>query len=378
MTLESRRMNSMVRFRHWVILLSASGALRIGLLGLGVLVSASLLAGVASMATYSLGEQPVGETPVFVTYLPLVQHGNQPAPPPVAEWDPRLDQRGAFLIPAEVTEGEGYWRLARAVWYDAVESQGRHHIFVDVLDSAGERQVGAPVLITWRDDAATIMTQAKPGEPYAADFAMFALAPAYLARPNDGAPADAVGGMGLGEIDDPNRAHHTSYGLVWQWREASATPTPSTTPTLVASETPTAVGTETATPTAPATPTATPTPTATAALPFPHAEVAGCIPDDAATRFSGAVFVGGEPADGHRVVFRFGEGYGDWATPPVVTGPNPPGFYTHIIRAGVAVAGRWSAWLVNEAGAPISVAAIFDTDGVGGGCNVVTVNFYDE
>ena len=148
-------------------------------------------------------------------YTPLSL--NQYVPPPALDWDPRLNLRGAAYIPAQVQPGQGYWRLVKAVWFDKEESGGRHHIYVDVLSEAGERQVGAPVQVSWNDGATTIITEAKPGEAYAANFAMYALAPAYAAQPHDGATADAVTGMGLGDIEDPYHAVHTSYGLTWRW-----------------------------------------------------------------------------------------------------------------------------------------------------------------
>lgn len=345
---------------------------------------------------------PAGETPVFISFLPLIQIEPAPTGAPVAAceryWDPRLDQRGATFLPATVTPGEGYWCLVRAVWYNSEESQGRRNIFVDLLDGDGARQVGLPVLVSWPDGDHTIVTQAKPGEEYAADFPMQSLAPAYRAQPNTGDPADAIDGMGLGEIDAPNHAHHTSYGLVWQWTIAPATATPTATVTLTLTASPTMTGTPvetatpsttiTATPVESVTPTPTvtitvtqeitPTPTPTATLFFARAEVAGCEAGNTGTRFSGVVTVAGQPADGYRVVFRFGEGYGDWATNPVLSGPNPPGFYTHIISAGFASAGPWSTWLVDEAGSPISPFATFATDGPGGACNWATIDFYDE
>ena len=125
---------------------------------------------------------------------------------------------GAGFVLVDPTPEQGYWRLVSAHWLDPVESQGRHHIFVEILDKEGNRQTGVPIAITWNDGAFTIVSEAKPGEPWAANFPMFALAPAYAAQPQ-GAPADMVTGMGLGSLEDPNRGHHTSYGLTWQWVE---------------------------------------------------------------------------------------------------------------------------------------------------------------
>jgi hypothetical protein len=137
-------------------------------------------------------------------------------------WDARLTKRGAVLIPAQVQPGQGYWRLVQAQWFDVNDAPfaGQHHIFVDALDQAGQRQVGVPIRFASpdaRDIYGYLGTEAKPGEPYAGNFAMFTVAPAYRVEPFDGAPADAVTGLGLGNIEFPAQAMLTSYGFTWQW-----------------------------------------------------------------------------------------------------------------------------------------------------------------
>ncbi|MCX6045916.1 MAG: hypothetical protein NT075_12445 [Chloroflexi bacterium] len=249
----------------------------IGALGLALL----LLVGKEQTFSVKGGTVPGEPTPDHISiYLPLIQvklatPTIQPTSQPTPQqtnlvWDDRLDQRGAKLVLAQVTPGQGYWQLVQAVWFDSKESQGKHNIFVETLDADGARQVGVPILIQWSDGSTTVTTQAKSGEPYAADFAMFALAPSYQANPNDGAPADSVTGMGLGEIDDPTHGYHTSYGLTWQW--TLATDTPTTTPTVTPTSSITATATATATvgmtgtPTITSTPTITITPSMTATL----------------------------------------------------------------------------------------------------------------
>ena len=333
------------------------------------------------------GQSAPSEETVF---LPIVRSPAQ-GPDDDREWDPRLDQRGALLIEATVTPGQGYWRLIRARWYDEAESAGRHHIFMDALDENGSRDVGVPVFVTWSDGSTTVTTEAKPGEEYATNFAMFSLAPAYAARPYDGAPADVVDGMGMGTIEDPTHAVHTSYGLVWRWTIAGETPQPTSSPsptvTGTVTVTPTATTTVTATPTVTATvtptgtPTFTPTPTSTPTstpdpgYAFSRAVVESCAPNDGGARIEGVVYQNDQPADGYRVVFSW-QPDGGWSTEPAVSGPNPPGAYTHIISSGVAIAGDWWVWIVDGEGARISPMASFHSDGPGGECNVATINFY--
>lgn len=149
----------------------------------------------------------------------------RPAPTPDRDWDPRLTQRGAQLIPAQPRPGQGYWRLVRARWFDADEPPfaGKHYIYLDTLDQAGARQIGVRIQMTsldQKEDYGFVTTEAKPGEPYAANFAMYIVAPAYRVAPADGAPADAVTGLGLGSIAVPELPVLTSYGFTWQWTVA--------------------------------------------------------------------------------------------------------------------------------------------------------------
>jgi hypothetical protein len=307
-------------------------------------------------------------------------------PPQTLLWDPRLDARGAWLVKAVVTPGAGYWRLVEARWFNRNESGGQHHILIDIHDAQGDRLADMPVRVTWPDDATRLKTEAKPGEAYAAAFAMYSIAPAYAARPDDGAPADTVHGMGMGEIDDPYHAHHTSYGLIWRWSvAASATPSDSPTPTPSATEspqpttspdpstTPSPSPVSTATPTVMLTPTAiptvTPTATATTNLLFDRAEYAGCTADTNATRIVGVVYRSRQPADGYRVVFSW-QPDGTPATPPSITGPSPPGAYTHIVNGRE---GDWWVWIVDAQGERISPMAFYRS---ADGCNIGEVNFY--
>ncbi len=178
-------------------------------------------------ATFTPAPTATATTPPTATPLPPAPP--RPAPTATATtalkpivWDTRLTARGAYVIPAQRQAGQGYWRLVRGQWFDVNDEPfaGKHHIFVDVLDAAGNRLVGAPVRLA-ATDVRTIYgylgTEAKPGEPYAGSFVMSEIAPAYRVEPSDGAPAEAVAGLGLGTIEFPAMAMLTSYGLTWQW-----------------------------------------------------------------------------------------------------------------------------------------------------------------
>jgi len=151
------------------------------------------------------------------TFLPAIHGGgrNAYAGMPPRAWDEELDRRGVELIEHEPKAGEQYWRLVRAEYRDAVESQGRHHIYVDVLDEQGRRVTGAGVRFYWATEQITVKTEAKPGEEAAANFPMYAAGWAYGATLDD-EPSDEVIGMGLGSIEQPEQGIHVSYLLVWQ------------------------------------------------------------------------------------------------------------------------------------------------------------------
>ncbi|MFN2199623.1 MAG: Ig domain-containing protein [Caldilineaceae bacterium] len=139
-------------------------------------------------------------------------------------WDPRLDQRGVSLEEADVESGQLFWRLVEARWYDQYESEGRHHIFIDVLDQDEQRMAGVDVVVSWVDGSTVCTTELKPGEEYATDFPMANVTGSYsatpvmglLPNPTDKLPADSVHDLGLGTIEDPYNSIHTSFRLVWQ------------------------------------------------------------------------------------------------------------------------------------------------------------------
>ena len=196
--------------------------------------------------------------------------------PGALEWDPRLDRRGAVIVFASPAPGQGYWRLVKGVWYGPEEPPfaGQHNIFVDALRADGARKPNVAFDVTNLDGSSLfqrIYTELKTGELYATNFPMYKLAPAYRVKPADGNPGDSITNLGLGSIEYPYLAYHTSYGFVWQWTNAplptsTASPTATLTATLTSTVTasPSATPTETRSPAATATPTETPTETVVA------------------------------------------------------------------------------------------------------------------
>jgi hypothetical protein len=135
-----------------------------------------------------------------------------PAPQPtnpVLAFDARLHRRGVNVQVAGTT-----YTLVAANYFDTEQAQGRHAIYVDVLDKEGRRKVGVPLEVYWPGDFSTFTTEEKPGEPWAASFPLYAAGNAYALK----FAGWIITGMGLGTIEEPSIGHHVSYGFVFKER----------------------------------------------------------------------------------------------------------------------------------------------------------------
>lgn len=152
---------------------------------------------------------------------PAVQQEIAPVEEPVVAaqaaraWDPRLNQLGVTVNEAPVGSGQQYWRLIDARWADEIESGGKHHIYVEVLDENGNRLTGQPVTVTWAEGATTGVTEDKRAPDFAFNFQMYAAGYAYSVKV-DGLPSDQISGAGLGSIEQRAYGIHTSYYLTYQ------------------------------------------------------------------------------------------------------------------------------------------------------------------
>ena len=157
---------------------------------------------------------PPTATPVPQPAAPVMAAAAAPVQVPRV-WDGRLDLLGVRLEPAAVAPGQPYWRLVEARWANEQESQGKHHVYVNVLDENGERIVGQPVVVYWHDGEVVIKTEDKPKPEFSCNFQMYTVLGAYNAYVQ-GLPSDKVLGMGLGTPELPNWTIHTSFFLTFQ------------------------------------------------------------------------------------------------------------------------------------------------------------------
>ena len=147
----------------------------------------------------------------------LLAYDSQPVPLPLVPidsekppvWDTRLDNLGIDIIPAGAADGQSYWKVMVAEFQNDQEGGGRHHIYIEVLDEAGERIVGQPVEVLWSTGSTTVYTEDKPAPEYAANFPMYGNLGGYSLRMPG--LSETVTGMGL-----PGGKQHVVYNVVFQ------------------------------------------------------------------------------------------------------------------------------------------------------------------
>lgn len=126
---------------------------------------------------------------------------------------------GVEIEEADVGEGQPYWRAVRVHHLTPEENGGRHHIFLDVLDEAGERLFGA-VRVTWDGQEQVIIAGKRLNEP-GANFPTFGgqrCAVEALGLPDQTLPSDRVVNLHSDHPDEPpgNTRFHHSFSVVFQ------------------------------------------------------------------------------------------------------------------------------------------------------------------
>lgn len=175
---------------------------------------------------------PTGANDPVQTFIPAASSGTSPAQPalPPPDIDPRATARGVtILTPRGVPLT---WRVIKIQWYDEQEADQLgpdHHIMADVLDENGKRLVNVPLMVRWPTGETRIVTEAKPGEPYSANFAMSPSRNEFSIVVDGLALSEVVTGIGMGAMTPSgfNAGIHTSTGVIFQ-RLSATTPPPST------------------------------------------------------------------------------------------------------------------------------------------------------
>jgi len=134
---------------------------------------------------------------------------------PAISWDGRLDAMGVHIAGVDVPAGQPYWRIVEVKWGNKAESQGKHHIYVEVLDENGGRLSGQSVVIWWPGGQENMKTEDKPAPEYACNFPMYTTLGTYNIRV-DGLPSESLLGAGLGTPELPAWTIHTTFWIKFQ------------------------------------------------------------------------------------------------------------------------------------------------------------------
>jgi hypothetical protein len=175
-----------------------------------------------------LVDGPLPPTPVPIPVatvpplgLPVAGAGGASGAPPAASptqpitLDSNLQSLGVWVEPAVVAPGSDYWRLASVRWLNVAEAQGRNTIMLEVVGKNGQRVIGQPLTIAWKDGSTSVETNKPNPEIYAFDFPMNASGNAYNVW-IDGAPSEILHGLGMGTIEEPLAATKTSFYVTFE------------------------------------------------------------------------------------------------------------------------------------------------------------------
>ncbi len=146
------------------------------------------------------------------TPLPTATQG---FPVLVRNLDGRLSLLGIYLEPVSVPQGEPFWQLVDAQWADEGESEGRHSIYIDVLNADGSRALGQRVVVEWAGGGANLVVKDVPPPEYAVSFPMYNTLGSYSVRVL-GNSSDRISGLGLGTIETPDFKVHTCFYLTFR------------------------------------------------------------------------------------------------------------------------------------------------------------------
>jgi len=180
------------------------------------------------------GKEGVIEDFKAVSVVPQPPTGEEPTvpkPPSV----PSTPQ-GATVVPVPEGTTPPLWKVSDLRFYNERESQGRHHLYVDVFDEGGERVYGKKVLVSWPNGNAEVITERKTGDLFT-NSGNFPFTPgrgAFTAVVVDGKPSEVVVGLGMGEETPSgfNAGVHTSWYVAWKLSKVTTGTPPTPKPVM--------------------------------------------------------------------------------------------------------------------------------------------------
>lgn len=157
-----------------------------------------------------------------VILMPSIKSGGKTSPEPSTSFerilDPRVLDRGVNFTSVDADSGQTVWKVREIRWLNVAESQGRHHIYFDTLDEEGKRLIGVRIKVRWPSGNFDVVSEAKPGEPYSANYPMSSSRNDYSAQVTGDGLSETVSGVGMGSDGGSgfNASNHTSTVVVWQ------------------------------------------------------------------------------------------------------------------------------------------------------------------
>jgi len=121
---------------------------------------------------------------------------------------------GVEIIPAAVEPGQEYWKVIIVHHLTPEENGGRHHIFLDAVDEAGERLYGTLFTISWDGGSDTVTIEQPPPEA-GANFPMWKWQ--VCSVEGVGAPSDRVINLRTDHPDEApgNTLFHHSFAITY-------------------------------------------------------------------------------------------------------------------------------------------------------------------
>lgn len=124
---------------------------------------------------------------------------------------------GVAIEPVDLPQGTAYWRVIRVHHLTPEENQGKHHIYLDVLDEAGQRVMGAQARVTW-EGGEQVITVDKPASEPGSNFPLWKWQVASVEML--GLPSDRVTNLHTAHPDEPpgtgNTLFHHSFQVDFQ------------------------------------------------------------------------------------------------------------------------------------------------------------------
>lgn len=185
-----------------------------------------------SEASQNAQEAPDGvkDTKLVLPYIeaPKIESGPSGAFERIIDAD-AID-RGVSIVESS----RATWKVKQIDWLDEQESQGRHHIYFDTLDESGNRLAGIRIRVVWPTGSTVVTSEAKPGEPWSANFPMSPSRNEFSAQVLDG-DSEMVRGIGMGADTESgfNAGIHTSTVVIFQKVGAKTIPLPEGKPTTM-------------------------------------------------------------------------------------------------------------------------------------------------